>query len=53
MIDHMEKGSRPYNVLSLAAEKGGWSSPVPQGRARGVAVTSCFESFADDREQSC
>ena len=45
-LDHMEKGSRPYNILSLVAEKGGWNSPVPNGRARGVAVTSCFESFA-------
>ncbi len=45
-LDHMEKGSRPYEVLSLAAEKGGWNSPVPKGRARGVAVTSCFDSFA-------
>ena len=45
-LDHMEKGSRPYNILSLLAEKGRWSSPVPKGRARGVAVTSCFESFA-------
>ena len=45
-LDHMEKGSRPYNILSLVAEKGGWNSPVTNGRARGVAVTSCFESFA-------
>jgi len=45
-LDHMEKGSRPYNILSLLAEKGGWNRPVPKGRARGVAVTSCFESFA-------
>jgi isoquinoline 1-oxidoreductase beta subunit len=45
-LDHMEKGSRPYNILSLLAEKGGWNNPVPKGRARGVAVTSCFESFA-------
>jgi isoquinoline 1-oxidoreductase beta subunit len=45
-LDHMEKGSRIYNLLSLLAEKGGWSTPVPAGRARGVAVTSCFESFA-------
>jgi isoquinoline 1-oxidoreductase beta subunit len=42
----MEKGSRPYNVLSLLAEKGGWNRPVPAGRARGVAVNNCFESFA-------
>lgn len=45
-LDHMEKGSRPYDVLALLAEKGGWNTPIPQGRARGVAVTSCFESYA-------
>ena len=45
-LAHMEKGSRPYDILSLLAEKGGWSRPVPTGRARGVAVNSCFESFA-------
>lgn len=45
-LDHMEKDSRPYKILSLLAEKGGWNSPVPKGRARGVAITSCFESFA-------
>lgn len=43
-LDHMEKGSRPYTVLSLLAEKGRWDSPIPKGRARGVAVVSCFES---------
>jgi len=45
-LDHMEKGSRPYDVLALLAEKGGWNTPIPKGRARGVAVTSCFESYA-------
>ncbi len=45
-LQHMEKGGRPYNVLSLLADKGGWGDPVPEGRARGVAVVSCFESFA-------
>lgn len=45
-LDNMEKGSRPYKVLSLLAEKAGWGSPVPKGRARGVAVVNCFESFA-------
>jgi len=45
-LDHMEKGSRAYNILSMAADKGGWDSPVPEGRARGIAVTACFESFA-------
>lgn len=43
-LDHMEKGSRPHHVLSLLAEKGKWDSPIPEGRARGVAVVSCFES---------
>ncbi len=45
-LENMEKGSRPYNILSLLAEKGGWDRPVPEGRARGVAVNACFESFA-------
>ncbi len=45
-LAHMEKGSRPYNILSLLAEKGGWNQPVRNGRARGVAVNNCFESFA-------
>jgi len=45
-LAHMEKGSRPYNILSLLAEKGGWNRPVPDGRARGVAVNACFGSFA-------
>jgi isoquinoline 1-oxidoreductase beta subunit len=45
-LDHMEKGSRIYNLLSFLAEKGGWGSSVPAGKARGVAVASCFESFA-------
>ncbi|MEX1302858.1 MAG: xanthine dehydrogenase family protein molybdopterin-binding subunit [Desulfotignum sp.] len=45
-LDHMEKGSRVSNVLAMAADKGGWHTPVPEGRARGIAVTACFESFA-------
>jgi isoquinoline 1-oxidoreductase beta subunit len=45
-LAHMQKGSRPYNILSLLAEKGGWNLPVPAGRARGVAVNACFGSFA-------
>jgi isoquinoline 1-oxidoreductase beta subunit len=42
----MEKGSRPYYILSLVAEKGGWNTPISQGCARGVAVNHCFASFA-------
>ncbi len=44
-LDHMETGSRPYQLLSFLAEKGGWNHPLPGGRAQGVAVSSCFESF--------
>jgi isoquinoline 1-oxidoreductase beta subunit len=45
-LDHLEKGSRPYNILTLLAEKSGWNDSLPKGRARGVALTSCFESTA-------
>ncbi len=36
---------RHLGVLNLAAEKAGWGSPLPQGRARGVAVHESFGSF--------
>jgi isoquinoline 1-oxidoreductase subunit beta len=45
-LAHLEKGSRYYNLLSFLAEKGRWKTPTPKGRARGVALTSCFGSFA-------
>ena len=45
-LEHMEKGSRPYALLSLLAEKAGWGKTVPEGRARGVAQAFCFESYA-------
>jgi isoquinoline 1-oxidoreductase beta subunit len=45
-LAQMEKDSRPYNILSLLAERGDWNSPAPRGRAKGVAVSACFESFA-------
>jgi isoquinoline 1-oxidoreductase beta subunit len=32
-------------VLDLAAEKSGWGTPVPAGRARGIAVAESFGSF--------
>jgi isoquinoline 1-oxidoreductase beta subunit len=32
-------------VLDLAAEKAGWGTPLPPGRARGVAVAESFGSF--------
>jgi len=39
------KHSRPLGVLNLAAEKAGWGTPLPPGRARGVAVHESFGSF--------
>ncbi|MEJ2154033.1 MAG: xanthine dehydrogenase family protein molybdopterin-binding subunit [Desulfobacteraceae bacterium] len=44
-LAHLEKGSRPYNLLSFLADKGGWKTPASKGRARGVALSSCFGSF--------
>ena len=32
-------------VLELAAEKAGWSAPLPKGRGRGIAVHESFDSF--------
>lgn len=36
---------RHLGVLNLAAEKAGWGSPLPAGRARGIAVHESFGSF--------
>jgi len=36
---------RHLGVLNLAAEKSGWGSPLPSGRARGIAVHESFGSF--------
>jgi isoquinoline 1-oxidoreductase beta subunit len=32
-------------VLELAAEKAGWGTPLPAGRARGIAVMDAFGSY--------
>lgn len=45
-LTHMDKGSRAYRVLAFLADKCGWRNPPEQGRARGIAVVSCFESHA-------
>jgi isoquinoline 1-oxidoreductase beta subunit len=37
--------SRHLGVLNLAAEKAKWGTPVPQGRARGIAVHESFGSY--------
>ncbi len=36
---------RHLGVLNLAAEKAGWGTPLPAGRARGIAVHESFNSF--------
>lgn len=41
----LEKAPRHKRVLELAAEKAGWGSPLPTGRARGIAVAESFASY--------
>ncbi len=41
----LDKHPRHKRVLELAAEKAGWGTPLPAGRARGIAVASSFGSF--------
>jgi isoquinoline 1-oxidoreductase beta subunit len=36
---------RHRGVLDLAAKNAGWSGPLPQGRARGIAVHDSFGSY--------
>ncbi len=36
---------RHLGVLELAAQKAGWGVPLPQGRARGIAVHESFRTF--------
>lgn len=42
----LKEHARHLGVLNLAAEKAGWGSPLPDGRARGVAVHESFGSYA-------
>lgn len=41
----MDKSPRHKGVLEMAAQKAGWGSPLPAGRARGIAVVSSFGSY--------
>jgi len=44
--DGICSASRPANtVLELAAEKGGWGLPLPQGFGRGVALQFVFATY--------
>jgi isoquinoline 1-oxidoreductase beta subunit len=37
--------ARPLRVLETAAEKAGWGKPLPEGRARGIALHQSFGSL--------
>ncbi len=39
------KDPRRLAVLNLAAEMAGWGSPLPAGRARGIAVHKSFDTY--------
>lgn len=41
----LTKDPRRLGVLNLAAEKSGWGTPLPAGRARGIAVHKSFDTF--------
>jgi isoquinoline 1-oxidoreductase subunit beta len=41
----LAKEPRMKAVLDLAAEKAGWTTPLPRGRGRGVAVAEAFSTF--------
>jgi isoquinoline 1-oxidoreductase beta subunit len=41
----MAESPRHAGVLRLAAEKAGWGSPLPEGRARGIAMAESFQSY--------
>src|SRR5258705_7845654 len=41
----LAKHPRHQGVLDLAAQKAGWGQPLPNGRARGIAVHESFNTF--------
>ncbi len=43
--DLLTQAPRHLAALNLAASKAGWGSPLPAGRARGIAVHHSFESY--------
>ncbi len=40
------QGSRERKVLETAAEKAGWSDPLPAGRGRGIAIAESYGTIA-------
>ena len=45
-LELMSEHPRHAGVLKLAAEKAGWGTELPPGRARGIAVAEAFGTFA-------
>ena len=41
----LEHEPRMKAVLELAAEKAGWSNPLPKGKGRGIAVAEAFKTL--------
>lgn len=41
----LDKQPRFANVLKIAAEKSGWGSPLPAGRARGIALMEGYDTY--------
>lgn len=39
------KSPRCRGVLELAAQRAGWGKPLPNGRARGIALVACYGSY--------
>jgi isoquinoline 1-oxidoreductase beta subunit len=44
-LELMAEHPRHAGVVRLAAEQAGWGEPMPEGRARGIAVAESFASY--------
>lgn len=42
----LQKHPRAIKVLQMLREKSGWDTPVAPGHGRGLALTSCFSTYA-------
>ncbi len=45
-LELLESQPRKRAVLELLREKSNWDQPLPEGKARGVAICHCFDSTA-------
>ncbi len=44
----LTKAPRHLRALEMVASKAGWGTPLPAGRARGIAVYKAFESYVGE-----